>query len=97
MTGKEIYKIWDWIYEEILKSSPQVSWEENSIYTFGIQSVQDKEKYGPILKKGFIDMIPRNAFYKEDKIFWFDQEWVLENVPAKYIMYRALNLFYSYL
>lgn len=91
---EEIYRIWDCVYEEILKSSKEVSWEENSLFTLGIGTVSDKEKYGPILKKGYIDMILRNAFWIEDKVYWFDQEWVLENIPAKFIIYRALVQFY---
>ena len=39
----------------------------------------------------------RNAFYCEGEILWFDQEWVLEAVPAKFILYYVLTwLYYSY-
>ncbi len=47
-----------------------------------------------ILKTGYLDMIPRNAFVKEGIIYWFDQEWTLENVPAGFVLYRALLRFY---
>lgn len=55
----------------------------------------DEGKYGPILETGYLDMLFRNAFFTEDGIYWFDQEWTLENVPAKYVLYRAVTQFYS--
>ncbi|MCI9318615.1 MAG: class I SAM-dependent methyltransferase [Lachnospiraceae bacterium] len=91
----QIYAVFDSLWNEILNSSPVVPWQENILYTFGLDIVPDEEKYGPILETGYIDMIFRNAFYTEDGIYWFDQEWILENVPAKYVMYRALVQFYS--
>lgn len=52
---------------------------------------------GPILKLGFLDMNFRNAFYCDGELLWFDQEWVLEAVPAKFILYHALIvLYFSY-
>ena len=39
----------------------------------------------------------RNAFIRDKKLVWFDQEWMLENVPADYIIYRALGtVYFSY-
>ena len=40
-------------------------------------------------------MIPRNAFWDGDRVVWFDQEWVLDHVPARFAMYRALVRFYK--
>lgn len=36
-------------------------------------------------------MIFRNAFFENGQVTWFDQEWALDNVPARYILYRALH------
>lgn len=44
---------------------------------------------------GYLDVILRNAFWVNDEYYWFDQEWNLENVPAKYPMYRAILEFYN--
>ena len=52
------------------------------------------EKYGPILRVGYLDMILRNAFNADGDLVWFDQEWVLESVPANFIFYRAVKEFY---
>lgn len=92
---KRVNEIWDMAYGEILKSSPEALWEENILYTFEMDILPDKGKYGPILKRAYLDMILRNAFYTGGKTVWFDQEWVLENVPAKFVLFRAINQFYQ--
>lgn len=91
-----IYRVFDLLYSEILNSSEEADWNENIIYMLGLAAAPDKEKYGPILKTGYLDMILINAFWYNDKPHWFDQEWTLENVPAKFVMYRAINQFYGY-
>ncbi len=90
----KIYDLWNRIQAEILASSEEISWEENILYTFGLDIVPDRERYGAILKTGYLDMIPRNAFWEGNVIYWFDQEWTLENVPANFVLYRALLRFY---
>ncbi len=93
----EIYRLIDLVYGEILRSSEQISWKDNILYTLDLGIEEKEEVFGPILKIGFLDMSFRNAFYCEGEILWFDQEWVLEAVPAKFILYYALTLlYYSY-
>lgn len=91
----EIYRIWDRVQDEIEQSSETASWEENLLYTFGLDIVQDKDTYGKIIKTGYLDMTLRNAFWMNGKVVWFDQEWILENVPSKFVLYRAINQFYA--
>ncbi len=91
---EKIIKWWNLLYEEVLKSSPEIGWQDNLMYTFDMGITPDSEKYGPILETGYLDLIPRNAFYKGGEIVWFDQEWKLENVPAKFVLYRAMVEFY---
>lgn len=91
----QIYTAFDSLWNEILHSSPTVSWEANILYTFDLGILPEEKKYGPILETGYLDMLFRNAFYTGNGIYWFDQEWTLENVPAKYILYRAITQFYS--
>ncbi|MBQ9827643.1 MAG: adenylyltransferase/cytidyltransferase family protein [Lachnospiraceae bacterium] len=50
---------------------------------------------GPVLKKGYIDMIPYNAFLKDGRMIYFDQEFTVKDCPASYIMFRAI--FYTYI
>lgn len=91
----EIYRIFDSVYNEILNSSEHVSEGENILFSMNLVEEQNAEKYGPILRIGYIDMILRNAFYVEREIFWFDQEWILECVPVGYIFYRVVKELYQ--
>lgn len=89
------YQLLDRVYQEILASSEQIAAEENIFYTMQIDTDSNSEKYGPIMRIGYLDMILRNAFYADGEIRWFDQEWILECVPARFIFFRSVVLLYS--
>ena len=89
---EKIFEVIDTLWEEIQKSSEEVNAEENIMYTFG-ETFPQKD-YGRINRKGYLDLITRNAFMDEGEVTWIDQEWTLENVPARYIMYRLINYLY---
>lgn len=90
-----IYDIFDRLYEEILKSSEQAASDDNLMLELGIGAAAKKDAYGPILKKAYIDMICRNVIVEDGEWVFIDQEWMLENTPAKYIMYRAFSMLYA--
>lgn len=93
----QVFTIFDLLYEEILNSSEHMNWQENILYTIGADIEKDENAYGVILRVGYLDMILRNAFYEDGKACWFDQEWVLEAVPAKFVLCRAIaQLYYAY-
>lgn len=92
---QDIFRIFDTVYQEIVSSSEHVRANDNIIYALGLDEDHEDNNYGPVLKVGYIDMILRNAFYIDQKIYWFDQEWVLEAVPASYIMYRGILALYN--
>lgn len=90
------YGMIDMLFDEIYKSSDEAPWEDNIMYQLMPDIKPDKEKYGPILQTGYLDLIFKNAFWIDGQVYWFDQEWLLENIPAKYIVYRALKDIYAY-
>lgn len=49
---------------------------------------------GPILKKGYIDMNFNNCFWIDNELVFFDQEWVIEDIPVNFILYRAIKYAY---
>lgn len=61
--------------------------EENLIKT---------EKNLNFLKKCYIDLVFENTFFDNEKYYFFDQEWILEECPLEYILYRALKNLISY-
>lgn len=85
------------LYEQVLKSSDIVSAEDNILYSLEPEMRNDNIDYGYILKNGYLDMTFRNAFLHDEDLVWYDQEWMLENIPADYIIYRALGtVYFSY-
>ena len=62
--------------------------------------LQDKLKPDDkgFVKDGFIDMVFENTFYNkaENEYVFFDQEWYKENIPIKFIMYRAIKNLYAH-
>ncbi len=55
---------------------------------------RDRECIGIILKRGYIDMVPLNCFWSNDKFVFYDQELYIENLPAKVILLRTIDLLY---
>lgn len=87
----EFIKIFDKLYECILDSS------EQSFNSDFFDDVYGKRNWGHILKKAYIDMVPVNCFYKDGKLYFFDQEFSIENCPAKFVMFRAIKYTYIYI
>lgn len=54
-----------------------------------------KDGIGVLLKRGYIDLVPLNCFWDNDKFIFFDQESYIENLPAKAIMLRTIDLIYA--
>ncbi len=42
------------------------------------------------IKYGFWDMILQNIFYIDEKYFFYDQEWLEENIPIEFLIYRTI-------
>lgn len=49
-----------------------------------------------IVKCGYIDLVFENTFLIEGKFVFFDQEWMTEDLPVEFILYRAINNIYVY-
>lgn len=89
----EFYKVLDELNAIIENSSEHISTEENVLR----EKYPDVEDWGIILSKAYIDMVPMNCFYKDKKIYFYDQEFVKEKFPAKYIMFRTLLYIYIFI
>ena len=78
-------------WEMITQSSEVVEASKNVLLSYAPEA-----DWGPILKTAFIEMIPVNCFYDTGEFLFFDQEFTKENIPAAYIMYRALRDIYAF-
>ena len=81
-------KVFDRIRQDVLQSSePAEEVPEDLEAVWGAE----RKELGPILKSALIDMIPYNAFWAGGRIRYYDQEFRVENCPAKYVLFRALR------
>ena len=72
---EKVPALFEQLYQDVLRSSPHAG----------------GTKEDPVLARAYIDMIPDNAFYRDGKIIWFDQEFTADRCPASFVMYRALR------
>ncbi len=86
---EEFIDIIDKLYCYILKSSDEADSSENKLLSFD-------DDWGIILKKAYIEMIPANCFLTDKGFLYYDQEFVSENLPAKYVLFRCLRDIYTF-
>lgn len=55
---------------------------------------EEQESIGIILKRGYIDLVPLNSFWHDGQFLFYDQELYIDNLPAKVIMLRTIDLIY---
>lgn len=90
------FKALDDMYELILQSS-----EHTDVISEKDRNSANGRDLGPILAKGYIDMVPLNCFYDasisdaKSRFIYYDQEFYIENCPAKAIMYRSVSIIYD--
>ena len=89
--SKLFLKIVDEIYDIILESAEHVAADSNVLLSKNPQA-----DWGVILKYAYIELMSLNCFYVDGKLLFFDQEYVKNNYPAKYILFRALYYFYGF-
>ncbi|MGB4661422.1 MAG: LicD family protein, partial [Mobilitalea sp.] len=89
---EQFEQILDQLYKYILASSEHLGADENVLIT---EETKDLD-WGVILKKAYIELIPLNCFYGAGQFFFFDQEFVKNNYPAKYILFRAIHYMYGF-
>lgn len=59
-----------------------------------VQSRPGADIFGPILKHGYIDLVLLNGFLVEGEFVFYDQELFVENLPAKVILLRSIDMLY---
>ncbi len=99
-------RLLDKLYSYIMQSSEQVTGGKNRLaerLCDAAVTAEEKEKiqvldWGPVLKRAYMELIPLNCFYdkSKDQFLFFDQEFVRENYPAKYILFRAIHYIYCF-
>lgn len=89
--AEEIIEIFDRLYSYILMSSDMAD-DENNVLK---DKYPEVDEWGTVLKHAYIEMMPFNCFWYKKDLLFFDQEFVRENFPALFVMYRALRYTYK--
>lgn len=55
----------------------------------------DNINLGPILSKGYIDLVCLNCFVEKGEFVFIDQEFAFPQIPAYAILYRTISLIYG--
>ena len=79
-------------YTEILfKNTYEENDYNNTIFAKYNIEIEDKSiiKNLHFIKKGLWDLIFQNCFVVDNELYFFDQEWIENSVPAEYVLYRA--------
>lgn len=89
---EQVQEIVEKLWQNILRSSEEVEASKNMLLTQDTRHLP----WGPILQKVYIELIPLNCFYQNGEFVYFDQEFVRENYPAKYALFRAVHYIYCF-
>lgn len=75
-------------YEELKQKLEIV---KENINVFDKYEIEYKEEIQNLnfVKYGLWDLVFQNAFYIDEKFYFYDQEWIENNVPVEFIMYRS--------
>lgn len=89
----EAKKIFDKLFALILHSSDA----EGSMEKLKNKLPDDNRDYdfGTILKNVYWDMTLNNCFYDNNKLIIYDQEWVAHDLPASFVLFRAIVQLYN--
>ncbi|MFP3153762.1 class I SAM-dependent methyltransferase [Lachnospiraceae bacterium ZAX-1] len=83
--------ILDHLYALIQESSELLPPEENGLFKEGKITRKEAQDCGPVLKVANLELNLQNCLEVEGKWQFFDQEWVMQNIPATYILARAID------
>ena len=77
------------LFDELKNKLLIVKTEKNVFDQYQISYEETALENLTFVKYGFWDMIFQNIFYINEQYYFYDQEWLEENIPLEYIVYRA--------
>lgn len=79
-------------FNEELKSKLTTADEEKKdvFEKYNITVTKEVKEKMHFIKDGIFDLIFQNCFLIDNKFYFYDQEWIEENIPIEFIMYRAI-------
>ena len=87
---EEVKEIMKNLYLELQQKLESVETDKNVFDKYEIAYEKEDINNLTFIKYGFWDMILQNIFYIDDKYFFYDQEWLEENIPIEFLIYRTI-------
>ena len=87
---EEIKRIMKNLYLELQNKLEVVETDKNVFDKYKIEYEKEDINNLTFIKYGFWDMILQNIFYIDNKYFFYDQEWIEENIPIEFLVYRTI-------
>ena len=88
---EEVKKIMKNLYFEIQQKLQISETDKNVFDKYEIAYEKEDISNLTFIKYGFWDMILQNIFYIDEKYFFYDQEWLEENIPIEFLIYRTIT------
>ncbi len=88
----EMYELFDRFIEDVVKKQEEIVQPENTVFKKYDIDIEDNNDFHYV-KDGLIDLLTQNTFFIDKKFFVYDQEWMEQNVPIEFIIYR--NIIYN--
>ena len=90
----EMYALFDDFINNTIKKLEVIDKPEDTIFKkYGVEVDETVESYFHYVKHGLTDLLTQNTFYIRNKFYVYDQEWLEENTPIEYLIYR--NILYN--
>lgn len=90
---EEIFNIIIKFENELIEKFNIINPEKNCFDKYNIKYKNKEIENLHFIKDGLWDMFFQNCFYIENKFYFYDQEWMEENIPIEFIMFRAIKYF----
>ena len=84
----------DSLKDNLFKSSDYTDYNSSNIIDKN-RLWEEKVDYGIILQKAYVDMTFYNAFWENEELIFFDQEWCFDYVPLTFCLYYAIKSAYQ--
>lgn len=81
-----------WDEEKDEKAKKRIDRSKWRTVAFG--SKEERDALGPVLRRGYIDLVLINGFAYENDFVFYDQELYVDQLPAKAIMLRNIDFLY---
>ncbi len=79
--------------QELIDKLEKSDLDDNVFDKYKIEYQKENIENMVFVKYGLWDLVFQNCFYIDEQFYFYDQEWMEENIPIDFILYRAIKYF----